>query len=63
MKARTWLALAVAASAALLQGCELALIGASAGAAAARFAGHVERLQPGLRLAVEEREHEADHLS
>ncbi len=33
MKARTWLALAVAASAALLQGCELALIGASAGAA------------------------------
>src|SRR6266566_4852089 len=33
MKARTWLALAVAAGAALLQGCELALIGASAGAA------------------------------
>ena len=33
MKARTRLALAVAASAALLQGCELALIGAGAGAA------------------------------
>ncbi len=33
MKAGTWLALAVTASAALLQGCELALIGASAGAA------------------------------
>jgi len=33
MKARTRLALAVVASAALLQGCELALIGASAGAA------------------------------
>ena len=33
MKARTGLALAVMASAALLQGCELALIGAGAGAA------------------------------
>ena len=33
MKARTWLALAVMASTALLQGCELALIGAGAGAA------------------------------
>ena len=33
MKARTWLALAVVASTALLQGCELALIGAGAGAA------------------------------
>jgi osmotically-inducible protein OsmY len=33
MKARPWLALAVIASAAWLQGCELALIGAGAGAA------------------------------
>ena len=33
MKARTWLALALAASTALLQGCELALIGTGAGAA------------------------------
>ena len=33
MKPRAWLALAVAASTALLQGCELALIGAGAGAA------------------------------
>ena len=33
MKARTWLALAVMATTALLQGCELALIGAGAGAA------------------------------
>jgi osmotically-inducible protein OsmY len=33
MKTRTWLALAVMASTALLQGCELALIGAGAGAA------------------------------